>query len=251
MSKSNGVILYEGPSSLDGQPIVVIATGLVVKSLNSKTGAMIQIHIFRADMTPMEAIWSGADESVCGDCVHRGDGTGKKRTCYVKVFQGTTVVYKAYKRGVYPHVSDWSIFKDRAIRFGTYGDPFAAPIWIWKKLQRLASMTTGYTHQWKRASAAWSKLMMASADTADDATKAWAKGWRTFRVTNADEQPVSNEVLCPASEEAGRKLQCEQCGACAGANGRRGSIYIPIHGPNSATKGQAELGERLIARVAA
>lgn len=36
-TRPNGVILYEGPSKLDGQPIVVIAVGLKTKSSNTKT----------------------------------------------------------------------------------------------------------------------------------------------------------------------------------------------------------------------
>jgi len=36
--KLNGVVLYEGPSMLDGEPIVVIAT---LKSSNIKTGNMV------------------------------------------------------------------------------------------------------------------------------------------------------------------------------------------------------------------
>ena len=42
MAQANGVILYEGPSMLDGAPIVVIATGIRTGSTNVKTGAMIQ-----------------------------------------------------------------------------------------------------------------------------------------------------------------------------------------------------------------
>ena len=112
------LILYQGPSMLDGSPIVVIATGIGNRSKNSKTGDMIQTHIIRADMKPMDAIWSGADSAICGDCVHRGDGTGKGRTCYVKVFQGTTVVYKSFARGAYPVATeaDWELFRDRGIR---------------------------------------------------------------------------------------------------------------------------------------
>jgi cytochrome c len=87
---------------------------------------------------------------------------------------------------------------------------------------------------------------MASADTEADAINAQRVGYRTFRVTTDSEEKIKGEVLCPASEEAGRKLQCEQCKACGGANGRRkGSIYIPIHGPNSATKGQSALLSRI------
>ena len=38
----NGRILYEGPSMLDGAPIVVIATGFAERTANAKTGSMIQ-----------------------------------------------------------------------------------------------------------------------------------------------------------------------------------------------------------------
>ena len=76
MKKPSGVILYQGPSLLDGAPIVVIATGLE-NSSNNKTGNMIQTHILCADMLPVAAIQEGKDSSICGDCVHRGDGTGK------------------------------------------------------------------------------------------------------------------------------------------------------------------------------
>ena len=47
--KLNGVVLYEGPSVLDGAPIAVIAT---LKSANVKTGDMIQTWIIRSDMHP-------------------------------------------------------------------------------------------------------------------------------------------------------------------------------------------------------
>lgn len=241
------LILYQGPSMLDGSPIVVIATGIGNRSKNSKTGDMIQTHIIRADMLPMEAIWTGADAAICGDCIHRGDGTGKARTCYVKVFQGTTVVYKSFARGIYPTATeaDWELFRDRGIRFGSYGDPAAAPLAIWQRLQDLAKFTTGYTHQWRSIDPGFANVCMASADTEADAIKAQRVGYRTFRVTVPGQHPLKNEVLCPASEEAGRKLQCADCKACAGANGRRGSIYIPIHGPNSAAKGQSELLARI------
>ena len=52
---ANGVILYEGPSLLDGEPIVAILTGLRSSSCNRKTGAMLQTWIMRADVSPAEA----------------------------------------------------------------------------------------------------------------------------------------------------------------------------------------------------
>lgn len=65
---SNGAILYEGPSVLDGAPIVAVLTGLKDKSKNPKTGPMLQVWIMRSDIAPHLAQQSGQDDSVCGDC---------------------------------------------------------------------------------------------------------------------------------------------------------------------------------------
>ena len=54
--KFSGVILYQGPSLLDGAPIVVILT---FSTDNAKTGDMLQTWILRADMPPTVAIQSG------------------------------------------------------------------------------------------------------------------------------------------------------------------------------------------------
>jgi len=64
----NGRVLYEGPSMLDGAPIVVIATGFAERSGNAKTGSMIQTWILRADVPPHHAFSSEDGASVCGDC---------------------------------------------------------------------------------------------------------------------------------------------------------------------------------------
>jgi hypothetical protein len=232
MSKPNGVILYEGPSQLDGAPIVVIAVGLKAKSTNRKTGAMVQTYILRSDVDPVAAIKAGKDAAICGDCRHRGDGTGKERTCYVNVGQGALSVWRAYKRGVYAYAETLiDLAAGRMVRLGTYGDPAAVPSGIWHQLVRFASGHTGYTHQW-RTHPALMDLCMASVDTADEMIEARNLGWRTFRVDLSGVIDArKGESLCPASAEAGKKLTCAQCLACAGAgSGRRGSIYIPAHG---------------------
>jgi hypothetical protein len=96
--KQNGVILYRGPSMLDGAPIVAILTGLASSSLNPKTGDMLQTWIIREDVSPVDATRTGDDASVCGDCKHRPANMG---SCYVTVFQAPRSVHAAYHRGVY------------------------------------------------------------------------------------------------------------------------------------------------------
>lgn len=247
MSNANGRVIWEGESLLDGSPIVVIAIGFENSSRNRKTGNMIQTYILRRDISPVDAVQSGADFSICGSCVHRGTvepvrkGKGrvkikyrnKGRTCYVNLGQGPLGVYRTYVRSVYPEWDGTGI-AGRIVRLGTYGDPAAVPVSVWENLLREAAGFTGYTHQWRdHRFASLRKFCMASADTALDALTAQAKGWRTFRVSlNAERDPRSKtEALCPASAEAGKKLTCDRCLACDGtATNRRGSVYIPAHG---------------------
>lgn len=244
MSAPNGVVLWSGPSQLDGADIIVIATGLRDASSNRKTGGMVQTYILRSDLEPTTAVRTGADASICGDCPHRGTpgqvhGFGvstapQGRTCYVNVGQGPLGVWRAWKRGIYGvaglNVCLEDIGRDRIVRLGTYGDPAAVPWTVWHALVRFARGHTGYTHQWRRAPGL-RHLCMASADSVADAEEAQRAGWRTFRVAMPCDSPREHgEAVCPASKEAGHKLQCAQCLACGGANGRRGNIVIQAHG---------------------
>ena len=222
------MIVYEGKSMLDGKPIVMIA---LPDSTNRKTGNLIQTYIMRSDIHPQDAINSGQDESICGSCIHRKQVGDNGRTCYVfpPSFAG---IYKKYKSGGYDHLNSRSInkFKNRLVRLGSYGDPLAVPTQVWSKLLSLSSGFTGYTHQWSDESLDtnfWKSVTQASVETIEEKTNANRLGFKTYRVGQKGEKPMRDEMLCPASEEAGKSLQCDQCLRC---NGQTKNIFIPVHG---------------------
>lgn len=219
-------ILYTGPSLIDGQPIVVIATD---GSKNTKTGGIVQTWILaNAGVEPHHALKDGSDASVCGDCPHRPINGG---ACYVTVFQAPLSVYRAHQRGRYADFVPGQ-YDGRIVRIGSYGDPAAVPTHVWASFIAGTKANTGYTHQWRNASASdLGTYCMASCDNEADLHAARDAGWRTFRVLAEGEQRVKGEAQCPASHEAGQKLQCSQCKACDGNRTQRlGGIAINAHG---------------------
>ena len=232
----NNSIIYNGPSLIDGSPIVVIA---LVKSSNKKTGDMVQTYIVRADKDPREANKDGSDFAICGNCKHRGEANNdstvklaKNRSCYVNIGQGPTTVYKKFIRGGYDTATDIpALGRGRMVRLGTYGDPAAVPSHIWDALLKDSIGHTGYTHQNNIPSAdIRPDLTMISADSLQDARIAWQSKYRTFRIITAVSEKQSNEILCPASIEAGRKAQCNDCKLCMGSHTTAPSIAIVAHG---------------------
>lgn len=230
MKKPNGIILYEGPSKIDGKPIVAIATNIVRKSQNAKTGDLIQTWILRSHIDPWKAKLCGKDKSVCGDCKHR-----KFATCYVELVRnGPCAIYKAYKRGSYAHLNKTNIgyFSGRKIRLGAYGEPAAVPAYIWKKILKNSTGHTGYTHAWRYCAPSLKNVCMASVDTEKEAEQAKRKGWRTFRVLLPWENKTNkDEFVCPASVEKGKKTSCEKCLACGGLTSKtkKNPVILP-HG---------------------
>lgn len=231
----NGYILFEGPSAIDGEPIVVIATGFKSPSANEKTGPMVQTWILRQDMKPLEAIRSDNDRSICGDCQHRGTGGGVNRSCYVLVAFAPTSVFAAYKRGTYRRLDDLRLLAIHPLRLGAYGDPAALPVDLVASWCSAAAgdtgrpRHTGYTHQWRTCDAGFRDTLMASVDNDEEQREATAAGWRCFRVrVSGDDTHAEREVVCPASRGL---VDCATCLACGGAgSGRRGHISIPVHG---------------------
>lgn len=239
MKKPTGYIIYEGPSLLDGKPIVAIA---ISKSKNTKTANMVQTYILRSDLDPRDANRTGEDYSICGECPHRGTATNadtglaKDRTCYVRIDQGPTIVFKSMLRGIYPaitgHKAIAALGAGRMVRLGTYGDPAAVPAYVWESLTAEAKGHTAYSHQATTAGAAYRPdMFMRSADSETEARNAWAAGERTFRVIGKVSDVVKgSEILCPASEEAGKRTNCAACGLCGGASVAAKSIAIVVHG---------------------
>ena len=232
-----GVVLYNGPSRIDGKPVVAIACRITQASGNEKTGAMVQTFIMRSDIAPHLALKTGDDSSVCGDCLLRPINKGKTR-CYVRVYQAPLSVFNAYQRGRYavPGVHFDAkllpkLFEGLSFRIGSYGDPAAIPAKVWKSATRLVKNRTGYTHQWrKRIGVGLKSLCMASADNELDVATATSKGWRTFRVRKHTAPVLKTESICPASSEGKRRTQCDTCGLCQGATIAARNIVIADHG---------------------
>ena len=222
-------IIYKGPSLLDNEPIVVIAT---YSNRNKKTGHVVQTYILRSDINPLEASKTGQDFSICGNCPMRGEVTtdpkrkiAKGRKCYVNLGQGVLIVFKSYKRGVYSEGDPRTMGRGRFVRVGTYGDPAAVPSEVWDELLAECETWTAYTHQkpWRP------DIAMQSADSYDEAKAHWAEGRRTFRVIiDLGDIDKSKETLCPASKEAGRRVQCTACKLCKGSSLAK-SIAIVEH----------------------
>jgi hypothetical protein len=176
------MLLYEGPSLLDGTPIVVIAT----EDSNPKTGKMLFTWILRQDRPPEVAAYDGSDDAICGDCKFRalypipqgqaGDQrkAQQSRTCYVRLSheEGAdeamppSEVWRKWKAGEFQDaatawnderlVGVWDCFDGHMqyrgplpVRIGSYGDPAAVPTRVWAELVRYKKHWTGYSHFYK------------------------------------------------------------------------------------------------------
>jgi hypothetical protein len=241
MPKQNAIKIYDGPSLLDGKRIIVLVTGLAKSSKNTKTGAMLQTWILRYDVAPHEALKTGDDSSVCGQCPLRpmlwkaSEIKVSDRQCYVKVFQAPLSTWKANRDLPVTDLNEaLELIDGRMVRFGSYGDPGAVPAMIWEALK--TNKRTGYSHQWKGQNVA--SFAMASVHSVEERAQAKAKGMRTFRIVSSLDEIVrdlkgrAQEIACPASKEAGARTTCNDCGLCDGSRGptdKRKDIVIVAH----------------------
>ena len=228
MARKNTIKVWEGPSELDGEPIILLLTGLAVKSKNTKTGDMLQTWILLRDVAPNEAQRTGQDESVCGQCplrplLHAMDPIGDE-PCYVLTYQAPLSTWKANRYApVFPVEGTRALVAGRKVRRGAYGDPGAVPAHVWDIFTDNAG--TGYTHQWRGAYL--SSFAMASVHDATERAEARARGYRTFRVSASADDIMPGEILCPASKEAGELTQCADCNLC---DGSRADVSFGAHG---------------------
>lgn len=227
-----GYVIARGNSPIDGRPYVAV---LVLKSRNRKTGDMPQVFILRADQHPLDALASGDDRTICGDCPHRPryipELDRMVRSCYVNIGKSVAAVWAALQRGSYP---DWHPdysrrLRGRRIRWGAYGDAAILPESVVRDLNALAAGHTAYTHQWRQPWAAWARgVFQASCDSFQDYLDASAAGWRTFAVVPQGAAPYSGK-LCPATAE-NSQAQCLTCRLCDGA---KQDIFVEAHGPGA------------------
>lgn len=229
--KPRGFVMFEGPSILDGSPIVVIAT---LETSNVKTGEMVQVWILRSDINPVQATQTGEDSAICGSCPHRHFNKG---ACYVNVGQAPNAVYKAFIAGKYPRYVPQEhehFLRDRRIRLGAYGDPAAAPFYVMEYLANVGTGHTGYTHQARHPNfdSRFIDICMVSADSPKQAQQWHERGARTFRVAMAGDAMFDNEIEC-LSDSQGK--QCIECGLCDGAKRTDESIVITVHGSRASS----------------
>lgn len=246
VQKNNGLIIYKGNSLLNNKPIVAIATNLDKPSNNSKTGNFIQTYIYSDNkLKPTDNLINGQDDSVCGDCVHR-----EWKTCYVNLGQAGNNAYRAYLAGrydIFDKDKHLHLFKNRLLRGGSYGEPAALPTSLWKLLCENTIGHTMYTHAWRYCDPSLKKYCMASVESETGFNKARKEGWKTFRVRRSDEPILPTEFVCPASQEAGKRLKCENCLACKG--GERYNQYTPViisHGLDWKSKRFNEMQKKMI-----
>lgn len=233
------MIVWEGKSLLNGEDIIVLATGVPTKgsrakSGNTKTGNMIQIAIMVKDVNPTQGLKLGLDVAVCGGCPFKSKVAGGDGSCYThkNLRRGfaQTGTWKAHERaGSVPF--DAERFRGQLVRFGSYGDPMAVPFEVWQQILDVAEDFTGYTHQWPYSSdTRYSQFCMASVETQELHDQATALGYRTFWVRTPGTPKPKGLVTCPASAEAGYKTTCEECRMCSGTrSSQTRSITIERH----------------------
>jgi hypothetical protein len=244
--KMKGAVIYDGPSRINGKPIVAL---LQYESDNAKTGNTPQVWIL-PKMDPNLARRTGGDVCVCGGCIF-----SRNNGCYVSG-RALDAVWRSYQSG--RNYSDrrhaqWWYKRERppTTRIGSYGDPVAVPIEVWEWLSSLPGENEilGYTQEWKNPRAdGYQKFCMASTKSRKESELAELMGWRYFRVaTPGDEGLAERQIVCPHVEDD--QNACKGCQLCTGGDvttDKRPHIVNPVHGvaKKRATAGLLKIKDR-------
>ncbi len=224
----NGVVFWRGNSAFNGRPIMLVVTGLARATENRKTGDMLQSWVLSDEgQSPAQAVRTGKDVAVCGQCQRMKGGTEPR--CYVNVGQAPSAVFDGESGGSYPDYvpsQHDALIRGHLLRMGSYGDPAACPWEVWERLLPLVPGHTGYTHAWKHCDQRFRLACMASCDSPFDRRLASWMGWKTFRVRKRSEPLLPGEFACPGSVEQRNRLTCAQCLACDGG-AYNGSMATP------------------------
>lgn len=225
--------VWSGNSQITGDPIMVLAIKAATpKSANAKTGDMWQMYILPALVKPTDAIATGADQSVCGNCPHRRGGPDADPAAFIGdcYTYGTTAVaangsFRMHHDGRSLAFTPDMVTGDK-VRLGAYGDPAAVPYEVWETILSASAGHTGYTHQWRDCDPRFRDVVMASCDSIEDMREATARGWRCYTVVPVGTGKINGAVPCPSP-----RIKCESCLKCDGVgNGRRGNVSIEAHG---------------------
>ena len=212
------------------------------KSVNIKTGDIPQVNMLLADEKPTDALKSGSDFAICGNCELRPINHKEKPIaelpCYVNCGFGPNAIHRIKDKLLETDKQVWPI-----IRHGAYGDPFAAGKKVNDKIRAKAKKVIAYTHAWQLKGASYlAEFCMASVHSIKGKIEANKKGFRTFRtVKYACSILADDEIVCPnfttgpsknldIPTEHKKALQCKDCGLCDGNQSKTAkNIVIPIH----------------------
>jgi len=207
----NGLTLYEGPSAIGPDPIVVLASSIGRTSANMKTGDCVQVYIELRDQHPQEARKAGTDVSNCGDCSLKPSLKNPDGECYVPGYM-LNQPWSSWKATpqAYPHGSLQNLPQWKPIRVGAHGDmaavPNAAVFWL---EQLRGHQWLAYTSQWRTQRL--QALAMASVQSPAEQAQAQAMGYRTYRRYRGTLELLTREIECPFP-----RVQCRGCLLCNG-----------------------------------
>lgn len=231
MRKLRRYRIYHGPSRI--KPDVTINVFITIAYDNPKTGIVWEVFTLVDGMTPLEAVKTGADEAICGDCTMRpllaqpGDAR-----CYVNAWAAPGAVYRAQDNyeDAEPEEAMRRMKRSpyKVMRLGAYADPAAVDYELWERLGVGTEMfTLGYTHQWPTPELVdprlWDVVMASLDENNKHLSHLLPEGVRTYRVMPIGGALEEGEIMCPHDATG---VQCSECRLCGGAQRQAKNIAV-------------------------